>query len=41
MLVFTDYNRLKQIFINLLNNSIKFTNKGGITIQIDAIPKEN
>ncbi len=30
--ILTDHNRLNQLFINLITNSIKFTEKGGITI---------
>ena len=30
--VFTDKNRLSQVFINLLGNALKFTRKGGISI---------
>ena len=33
--VIGDNNRLRQILINLLGNAIKFTSKGGITIQIN------
>ncbi|PKP21518.1 MAG: hypothetical protein CVU06_10010, partial [Bacteroidetes bacterium HGW-Bacteroidetes-22] len=29
--------RLRQIFINLINNSLKFTNKGGIVLSIEVI----
>ena len=32
--VVTDKNRLSQIFINLIGNALKFTEKGGITISI-------
>lgn len=31
-----DIDKIRQILINLLNNSVKFTNKGGITIGADA-----
>lgn len=32
--VFADPTLLKQIFLNLLGNAIKFTNKGSITVEI-------
>lgn len=31
-IILTDRNRLNQVLINLINNSIKFTEKGGITV---------
>ena len=35
LLVYNDPNRLKQILINLLGNSIKFTESGDITLTVD------
>ncbi len=31
-----DIDKMRQILINLLNNSVKFTNSGGITIDVDV-----
>ena len=35
-----DYNKLKQILINLVGNSIKFTERGGITVSAEPYPKK-
>jgi signal transduction histidine kinase len=34
VLVTADYNRLKQVFINILSNAIKYTDTGGITVTL-------
>jgi len=34
--VYTDEVKMRQILINLLNNALKFTNEGGITVRINA-----
>ncbi len=33
--------RIKQIFMNLISNAIKFTKKGGVTVSLKAEEKEN
>jgi signal transduction histidine kinase len=33
--VFADYDRLKQAFINLVSNAVKYTDKGSITISVE------
>lgn len=38
--IFCDSLRLKQIFINFLSNSIKFTNKGGISVKVNETEYE-
>jgi len=38
--IFTDEGRMKQILINLIGNAIKFTFKGGITIQLNQDPED-
>lgn len=37
-LIYTDQQRLKQIFFNLLGNALKFTFKGSIRIKICLLP---
>lgn len=36
----SDLNKLKQIFVNLISNAVKFTEKGGITILAAGRPEE-
>jgi signal transduction histidine kinase len=35
--IFADIIRLRQVMINLVNNSIKFTEKGKVTMRVDAL----
>lgn len=35
-LVYSDFNRVRQIIINLLSNAIKFTKQGYVKIEIDS-----
>jgi len=37
-LIYSDSDKIKQIFVNLLSNSVKFTQKGGITITAADLP---
>jgi two-component system, NarL family, sensor histidine kinase BarA len=41
ILVRADINKLKQVLLNILNNAIKFTEKGGINIDINADTENN
>jgi signal transduction histidine kinase/ActR/RegA family two-component response regulator len=34
-ILFGDENRVKQVLINLVNNAVKFTDEGSVTIQVD------
>ncbi|MGI0495338.1 PAS domain S-box protein [Alkalinema pantanalense CENA528] len=36
--VYADENKLRQVLINLMNNAIKFTNKGYIRLKIQVVP---
>ena len=38
--VYVDEDKVRQIFINLFSNAIKFTEKGGISITISPLPPE-
>jgi signal transduction histidine kinase len=37
--VYADYDRLKQVFINILSNAVKYTDRGSITITIETESK--
>ena len=37
----TDERKLRQVFINLLNNAIKFTERGGITLRVKPNPADS
>lgn len=39
--MYSDPNRIKQILLNLLSNSLKFTNKGSITIEISLEARDH
>ena len=39
--LFGDSSRIRQVLNNILNNSIKFTDKGSITIKVDSKKKNN
>jgi signal transduction histidine kinase/PAS domain-containing protein len=38
VILYGDYQRLKQVMLNLLNNALKFTHEGSITISAEVLP---
>ncbi|MDY6960179.1 MAG: ATP-binding protein, partial [Halobacteriota archaeon] len=39
-MILVDKDRLAQVFVNLIENAIKFTKEGGIRIKVEELPEE-
>jgi len=40
IILFGDYQRLKQVMFNLVSNAVKFTHEGGITVSVEVIKQK-
>ena len=38
--IFADIDQVKEVLVNLIGNAVKFTRTGGITIELEIVPKE-